>query len=144
MNSFFKAGQKVRCNDSHGYPQLTEGRIYTTARDSEPGIFQTEYVTVLDDFGEKTVAHATRFNLTVARYAYKNTHSSMGKGVECVIDVDDIIKINCWHCINGNPSYVYHMKNGDSYYLVDDFGAMNDIRHLSRVEVKRKKDLFIF
>lgn len=34
------------------------------------------------------------------------------------------------------------MTNGDTHFLVDDYGAMNDIGHLTRKEVKRKKDLF--
>jgi len=37
---------------------------------------------------------------------------------------------------------VFHMYNDDMYFLVDDYGAMNDIRHLSRACVSRKKNMF--
>ena len=75
-------------------------------------------------------------------YAYKNTTSSAGRGVEYEIEQTDIDSIKCWFNFYGNPSYVFHMSNGDTYLLVDDYGAMNDISHLSRDCVKRKKDMF--
>ena len=75
-------------------------------------------------------------------YAYKNTSSMAGSGIRYDIDPLDIDCIKCWFNLYGNPSYVFHMNNNDTYYLVDDFGAMNGISHLSRIIVRRKKDMF--
>lgn len=80
--------------------------------------------------------------MIVNRYAYKNTSSSAGSGIRYDIETDDIVHINKWYNYYGNPSYNYFMRNGDNYYLVDDYGAMNDIGHMSAHEVSRKKDLF--
>lgn len=76
-------------------------------------------------------------------YGYKNTTSTAGRGVDHKIVISEIVLINCWFNMYGNPSYVFHMDNGDTYLLADDFGAMNKITHLSRVIVKRKKDMFL-
>lgn len=76
-------------------------------------------------------------------YGYKNTTSTAGRGVHQEIVISEIALVNCWFNMYGNPSYVFHMNNGDTYLLVDDFGAMDKINHLSRVIVKRKKDLFL-
>jgi len=75
-------------------------------------------------------------------YGYKNTTSSAGRGENYEIDQNEIDVIKCWFNVYGNPSYVFHMSNDDTYYLVDDFGAMNKINHLSRIVVARKKDMF--
>ena len=75
-------------------------------------------------------------------YGYKNTGSSAGRGTRYDIDPLDIQVIKCWFNSMGNPSYVFHMYNDDMYFLVDDYGAMNDIRHLSRACVSRKKNMF--
>ena len=75
-------------------------------------------------------------------FGYKNQSSSKGCGQNYEIDQADIDCIKCWFNVYGNPSYVFHMSNDDMYYLVDDYGAMNDITHLSRILVKRKKDMF--
>jgi len=75
-------------------------------------------------------------------HSYFNTTSSAGLPEKRTIDALEIVRINCWFNFYGNPSYVFHMNNGDIHFLVDDYGAMNGISHLSRVLVKRKKDLF--
>ena len=79
--------------------------------------------------------------MIVERYGYKNTTSHAGSGKRYKINTDDIVAIKKWHNHYGNPSYVYHMNNGDTYYLVDDYGGMNDIK-ISFNYVNRKKDLF--
>lgn len=76
-------------------------------------------------------------------YGYKNTCSSAGRGQNYEIETKDIVRANCWFNFYGNPSYVFHMENGDTYLLVDDYGAMNKVNHISRVVVKRKKDMFL-
>lgn len=78
----------------------------------------------------------------VKRHAYKNTTSEAGSPTEYEIETAKISAIKCWFNTYGNPSYVFHMDNGDTYFLVDDYGAMNNIYHLSRECVKRKKDMF--
>lgn len=75
-------------------------------------------------------------------HGYKNTTSHAGSPTEFTIDVNEIDCIKCWFNFYGNPSYVFHMSNDDMYYLVDDYGAMNGISRLSRLCVKRKKDMF--
>lgn len=75
-------------------------------------------------------------------YGYKNTSSQAGRGVNYEINTNDIVRANCWFNFYGNPSYVFHMHNGDTYLLVDDYGAMNKVNHLSRTLVNRKKDMF--
>jgi hypothetical protein len=75
-------------------------------------------------------------------YGYKNTASQAGHGKEFEIETTEIIRANCWFNFYGNPSYVFHMENGDTYLLVDDYGAMNKVNHLSRTLVNRKKDMF--
>lgn len=76
-------------------------------------------------------------------YAYKNTTSQAGRAKYHTINIKDIVRANCWFNYYGNPSYVFHMENGDTYLLVDNYGAMNKVNHLSRVVVKRKKDMFL-
>lgn len=76
-------------------------------------------------------------------HGYKNTASSKGKPSEYQIDPLDVASIKCWFNGNGNPSYVFHMNSGDTYYLVDDYDAMNGIRHIGREIVGRKRDMFV-
>jgi len=78
----------------------------------------------------------------IKRYAYKNTTSMAGYPVEFEINISEIFSIKCWFNFYGNPSYVYHMDNGDTYYLVDEFGGMNNINNLRRDCVNRRKDMF--
>lgn len=79
---------------------------------------------------------------TIERYAYKNTTSAAGSPKKYIINPSEISAIKKWHNFYGNPSYVYHMENGDTYFLQDDYGAMNDLGVLHFDYVKRKKDLF--
>ena len=74
-------------------------------------------------------------------HGYKNTSSSKGSPVKYEIKALDIIRVNVWFNMYGNPSYGFIMSNGDTYLLIDDYGAMNDVDHLSRRNVNRKKDL---
>jgi hypothetical protein len=80
--------------------------------------------------------------MLINRYGYKNTNSSAGRGQRHDINTEDIAYIMKWNNYYGNPSYVFHMNNGDTYYLVDDYGAMNDIREVTAHSVARKKDMF--
>ena len=75
-------------------------------------------------------------------WGYLNTRSSAGPITQFKLTVGDIVHVRCWHNLYGNPSYTYQMRNGDIYYAVDDFGGMNDLGHMSRDLVSRKKDLF--
>ena len=80
-------------------------------------------------------------NDTLNIYAYKNTLSEAGRPTEYTIDPSDVVRINCWFNIHGNPSYGFVMSSGDTYLLIDDYGAMNGINHLTRQLVPRRKDL---
>ena len=75
-------------------------------------------------------------------YARKNRHDFQGKSERHTIETNDIIEARVWWNVHCNPSYNFHMANGDNYVLIDDYGAMNDIDHISRKEVRRKKELF--
>lgn len=72
---------------------------------------------------------------------HKNTSSSAGSPKRYLVKPSDVVRANVWRDSNGNPSYGMHMKDGTTYLLIDDFGAMNDLDHIERIEVKRKKDL---
>ena len=73
-------------------------------------------------------------------YAYKNTSSAAGSPTKYDIDPNEVIRANVWFNFYGNPSYGFHMSNGDSYLLIDDYGAMNGLS-INRRDVNRKKDL---
>ena len=74
-------------------------------------------------------------------YGYKNTSSSAGRGKDYTIKPSEVVRANVWFNVYGNPSYGLIMSNGDTYLLIDDYGAMNQLNHLSRHNVSRKKDL---
>lgn len=63
-----KAGDVVTCQNPSGY-QFTEGKEYTIlkfeprCREEGQGFTWPAYVHVIDDRGEKAVAHASRFTL---------------------------------------------------------------------------------
>lgn len=76
-------------------------------------------------------------------FGYHNTASSAGRPTHYELNPEHIESVKCWFNCYGNPSYVFHMSNGDTYLLIDDYGAMNGIEHLSRKVVNRKKDMFI-
>jgi len=77
----------------------------------------------------------------IKRYTFLNTESEAGMPVVRDIDEQYIVRANVWVNSNGNPSYVFHMKQGDTHLLVDDYGAMNGVINRART-VKRRKDLF--
>ena len=74
-------------------------------------------------------------------FGYKNTSSSAGNGIHHEINTDNVLRAYVWFSSLGNPSYGFHMVNGDTYLLIDDYGAMNGLSRLSRIEVSRKKHL---
>jgi hypothetical protein len=74
-------------------------------------------------------------------YAYKNTASSAGSPKRYIIDPKAVWHVRVWFNMYGNPSYGFHMSDGTTYLLIDDYGAMNGLNHLSRHDVYRKKDL---
>lgn len=57
------------------------------------------------------------------------------------IDPNDVISARVWVNMYGNPSHGFIMSDGTHYLIEDDYGAMNDINHLSLQFVSRKKDL---
>ena len=75
-------------------------------------------------------------------YARKNRNDFQCKSERYDIETTDIYKVNCWFNVHCNPNYNFIMENGDNYVLLDNYGAMNDIDHLSRTLVDRKKDLW--
>lgn len=77
----------------------------------------------------------------IERYSYVNTRSSAGSPKRVILDLREIDHVTSWSNAYGNPSYVYHMRNGDTHYLVDDYGAMNHVR-ARLVRVRRRSDLF--
>lgn len=78
----------------------------------------------------------------VVRYAYVNTSSERGRPQRVEVRVADIESVRVWINGYGNPSYTYRLKDGTMLFMVDDYGAMNDLRGLSPMVVRRKRDLF--
>jgi hypothetical protein len=74
-------------------------------------------------------------------YGYKNTNSSKGDGKYYTFEPSDVIRAHVWFNLYGNPSYGLHLSNGSTFLLIDDYGAMNGLNHISRVNVLRRKDL---
>jgi hypothetical protein len=81
-------------------------------------------------------------NTEISRFGYKNTASSAGKPENFKVMTDDIVSVNCWFNSYANPSYCLHLADDSTIFCVDDYGCMNNINHLNRTVVKRKKDLF--
>ncbi|MCK4870782.1 MAG: hypothetical protein KAS93_06705 [Gammaproteobacteria bacterium] len=79
---------------------------------------------------------------SVERYAYVNTSSEAGDGEKVTFNPDDVTRAFCWTNMYGNPTYSLFLEDGTTLLLVDDYGAMNDINHISARTVQRKKDLF--
>jgi hypothetical protein len=74
-------------------------------------------------------------------YAYKNTNSSAGSPTKYEIDPKEVRRVNSWVNVYGNPSFGFHMSNGDTYLLIDDYGAPNGLSINIFRNVNRKKDL---
>jgi hypothetical protein len=93
---------------------------------------------------------------TVTRYGYLNTASSAGRPVEYVVDPRTLNYITVWHNYYGNPSYGFIFDAGATVtvlatgeqvpartlYLVDDFGALNDLHRIPLILEDRRRDLF--
>ena len=75
------------------------------------------------------------------RHSYTNTASNAGSPQRVTVDARQIDRVATWTNAYGNPSYVYHMKDGTTHYLVDDYGAMNGI-NARLIRVRRRKDMF--
>lgn len=59
-----KAGDKIKCRNSIGYYNLTEGKVYECLHGLEEGIFSDRsFVTVIGDNGKEVGAHASRFEI---------------------------------------------------------------------------------
>ncbi len=57
-----KAGDKIKCRNSIGYYNLTEGKVYECLHGLEEGIFSDRpFVSFIDDNGKECSAHASRF-----------------------------------------------------------------------------------
>ena len=80
--------------------------------------------------------------MNIERYAYINTSSQAGRGEKVNFNSDDVTQAYVWVNYYGNPTYSLFLEDGTSLLLVDDYGAMNDINHISAKSVQRKKDLF--
>lgn len=80
--------------------------------------------------------------MNIERYAYINTSSERGRPSKVIFDADSVKWAFVWTNGYGNPSYTLYLEDGSCLFLVDDYGAMNDINHLSAKIVRRKKDLF--
>lgn len=82
-------------------------------------------------------------NSTVELFAYKNTASSAGSPTRLDINVNEVIAVNRWVNHYGNPSYVFHMSNGDTYFTVDNYRVCHSwFTDIHIKSVKRKKDMF--
>ena len=80
--------------------------------------------------------------MIIERYAYINTSSQAGSGERVTFEANDVRQAYVWVNCYGNPTYSLFLEDGTSLLLVDDYGAMNDINHISAKTVQRKKDLF--
>ena len=79
------------------------------------------------------------------RHGYINTRSSAGKPVVLTFQPEHVLGMRCWVNSNGNPSYTYVIRHDGGtvvLYSVDDYGAENNLSHVSIRRVKRKGDLF--
>lgn len=77
----------------------------------------------------------------IVRYAYRNTLSEAGSPERYLIDTSQIVAAYVWVNSYGNPTYSFIMREGTTYLMVDDYGAMNDVNHLSARTVRRRKEL---
>ena len=75
-------------------------------------------------------------------HSYKDTSSEAGQPQQRYIRPGEVAYARVWVNGYGNPTYCLHMVNGDTHLLVDDYGAMNGIDHLSANTVRRRKELF--
>ncbi|MCB0968618.1 MAG: hypothetical protein KDB37_17435 [Ilumatobacter sp.] len=77
----------------------------------------------------------------LVRYGYIDTMSSAGRPVPVRFHPPDVVAAAQWVNFYGNPSTVLRMRCGSYIYLVDDYGAMNDLGHVRVRQSGRRKDL---
>lgn len=112
--------------------------VVCTQNDSAIGLTHQDGVTLngkLDDF-----------YIVITRHAYLDTHSEAGSPTKYEINVADITGVNSWTNSYGNPTFMIYTTEAETgkshtYLCVDDYGAMNDIGHIYRNTVNRRKDL---
>lgn len=152
VRSFFGVSDKSISLNACG----EDGRIDIQIMENKAGEQPTKYEIDQWEKGDKRMwsctYSGTLLNLTpcafdkpirsVERYAYINTSSSAGKGEKFTFNPDDVTQAYVWVNSFGNPTYSLFLKDGTTLLLVDDYGAMNDINHISARTVQRKKDLF--
>lgn len=78
---------------------------------------------------------------TITRRGYINTHSEAGRPEPVTFKADSVIRSSVWINSYGNPTHMLYLDNGDTLLCVDDYGAMNNIYHISARTVTRRKDL---
>ena len=76
----------------------------------------------------------------ITRYAYRDTLSEAGSPNYYKIDPKTVTHAYVWLNSYGNPTYTLYTDEA-FYMCVDDYGAMNNINHISAQTVQRKKDL---
>jgi hypothetical protein len=79
----------------------------------------------------------------LVRYGYVDTRSSAGRPERIELRASDVTEARKWYNVNGNPSYTLRLADGRTLFLVDDYGAMNGLYHVSAWTVDRRKDLFL-
>lgn len=80
--------------------------------------------------------------MRITRYAYR-TASTAGAPERVELDPRDIDHVLAWRNHYGNPSYVYVMVHADTapLYLVDDYGALDDLPSLPVYECRTRREM---
>lgn len=84
-------------------------------------------------------------SVAVIRHGYVDTSSSAGTPQQITFRVRDVLLVKSWCNTNGNPSYVLYGNEDapfDTLYLVDDYGALNNMRDVTMLICDRKRDMF--
>ena len=76
-------------------------------------------------------------------FGYKNVESSAGLNEKIEYNPEKVTAARVWYNVHCNPSYFLTFEDGSTIYTVDNYGTMNEIRHLTAISVDRRKDLFI-
>jgi hypothetical protein len=76
-------------------------------------------------------------------FGYKNTKSEAGSPERVLVNLDEVRHATVWVNYYGNPSYMLYLENGDTLFLVDEYGIDRSCFSRSCVvrTVSRKKDL---
>jgi hypothetical protein len=88
------------------------------------------------------VFHFNELEKRVQIYSYKNTYSEAGLPQIYQILPSEVSTATVWTDGMGNPTYCFHMENGDTHLRVGEYGAMNGFNYVPLSTVRRKKDLF--